>query len=144
MTDALGFSTLYDRNGHGQVEKITSPDPGPGVGEDPLITQFSYTNGMLTGEIAPDGTSQSWTYDATFNQLDKHVDQEGEVTLYAINGATGNIDKIQQVIGGEDGVGNTETNDLITSFTYTTGSDSKPIGQVKTVVDPLGRTTEFT
>jgi RHS repeat-associated protein len=144
-TDASGGETIYEYNDNGQVTSETDPDPD---GSGPLpapITNYSYDDfGNLVLETHPDGSTDTWTYDSVFNEPLTHKDQLNHWTLYTLDSTTGAFLAMQQVIGNIDGQGNSETDDLITTYSYTpepaTPSDP-PAGLVSTTTDPLGRVT---
>ncbi|MEQ8848700.1 peroxidase family protein [Botrimarina sp.] len=77
-----------------------------------------------------------YTYDDTFSQLTSMTDPLGHTTLYEVDPANGNRLSMTEVVGLPDAESG-ETDDLVTSFTYTAS------GQVDTVTDPLGRVTDF-
>ncbi|MEO1496632.1 MAG: RHS repeat-associated core domain-containing protein [Planctomycetota bacterium] len=93
--------------------------------------------GYLGGQAFSPAASQSFTYDATFNQLTSFTDELGRQTLYDIDATTGNRLSMRRVVGEIDDAVNQETNDLVTSYTYTT------LGLVDTMTDPLGRVTDY-
>jgi YD repeat-containing protein len=78
-----------------------------------------------------------YTYDAKFNQLTSATDELGHKTLYDLDSNTGNVLKTTRVVGALDAAINGETNDVVTSFTYTS------TGQVDLVTDALGRITDY-
>ena len=80
---------------------------------------------------------RNFTYDTAFSQLTSMTDELGRVTLYEIDPANGNTLSVTQVIGELDDAMNGETDDLITSFTYTVQ------GLVDLITDPLDRITDF-
>ncbi|MHB8953754.1 MAG: FG-GAP-like repeat-containing protein [Pirellulaceae bacterium] len=79
----------------------------------------------------------TFTYDETFNQLMSAIDELGRQTLYEIDPANGNRLSTRQVIGRLDSAANNETDDLLTTYTYTT------FGLLDAVTDPLGRMTDY-
>jgi RHS repeat-associated protein len=83
------------------------------------------------------GQPQTFTYDPTFNQLTSSVDELGHATLYEVDPVNGNRLAMREVIGQVDDASNGETDDLLTTFTYT------PQGLVDTITDPQGRLTDF-
>ncbi len=142
--DALGNVTSFERNADGLITTITQPDPD-GVGPlGPLVTQFEYdAQGNVTKIIHPDLTEESWTYDATFSRPTSHTDQLGRVTLWQIDSSNGLVVSVTEVVGQIDSLLNSETDDVTTSFAYTTGG-GVPAGLVETVTDPLGTVTSMT
>ncbi len=106
-TDAQGNATTYVRNALGEVTSETDPDPdGSGPLPAPVTTYTYDSHGNMTGETHPDGSTESLTYDSTFNQVTSHTDQLGQQTIYTINSSTGTVTAERQVIGQVDGVGN--------------------------------------
>ncbi|MDX1968590.1 MAG: RHS repeat-associated core domain-containing protein [Planctomycetaceae bacterium] len=145
ITDADGNTTLFSRNGYGQVTRMTGPDPtGP---DEAPVTEYEYDAlGNLLEMTLPDDSTREWTYDATWNVPDSYTDERGTLTLYDINATTGLTDEVRIVIGLIDDVSNGETDDIVTSYTYTPAPSSAydpPAGLVETVTDPLGRVTTF-
>ena len=69
VENALGYTTVYQRNANGQVTEMDQPDPATGqtfYGNTPIgpVTSYSYdAYGMLTGETDPDGREQDWLYE---------------------------------------------------------------------------------
>ena len=147
IEDPLGNVTVYERDSEGRPTRLTEPDPDGGGPLPAAVTEFSYdTLGNVTLIEYPDGTSESWTYNATFSRPTSYTDRRGNSTLYTVSFTTGLVFKIQQVIGQVDGVGNSETDDVVTSFVYTSApwvSSDPPAGLVSTMTDPLGRITSF-
>jgi RHS repeat-associated protein len=143
--DALGNVTTFERNADGLVTKLTQPDPdgtGP-LGQ--LVTRFEYdSRGNLTKRINPDFTIETWTYDPTFSNPTSYIDALGRRSLWSIDPATGLVLSMTQVVGAFDSSSNGETDDVTTSFTYTTGSGGVPAGLTATMTDALGRVTSYT
>jgi len=75
--------------------------------------------GQLTSLTLPDGTTEEWIYDDVFGKVTQHVDPLGRVTLYELDGETGDLLQEIQVVGERDSEANEETDDVITSYTYT-------------------------
>jgi RHS repeat-associated protein len=73
-----------------------------------------------------------YTYDSIFNQVTSETDELGRQTLYDIDPVTGNQRSVTRVVGAIGG-----SDDLVTQYTYT------PDGRIATMVDPLGRITEY-
>lgn len=76
------------------------------------------------------------TYDPQFNQLTLVIDPLGRQRLFELDPANGNTLTSIEVIGLPDTMSD-ETDDLVTSYTYTA------LDQIDTVTDPLGRITDF-
>ncbi|CAL9469548.1 putative T7SS-secreted protein [Streptomyces sp. enrichment culture] len=74
VTDPLGATTRYERNALGLPTAIT--DPLGGV----FHLEWS-VEGRLTRRTAPDGTTETWTYDGEGN-CTTHTDPLGGVTRY--------------------------------------------------------------
>ncbi|MEX2140344.1 MAG: RHS repeat-associated core domain-containing protein [Pirellulales bacterium] len=138
--DALDNITVWERNLDGQVVKLTEPDPGPAVGETPSITIYGYdSQGNLTSAVSADGATQSWEYHPTWNQVSRHVDQMLDETIFGFD-ARGNYNSERRVRGNVDGMGNTEVDDIVTTYHYTDGTTGVPAGLMDEMVDPMGRT----
>ena len=142
--DALGNVTVVDRDHEGRVTRLVQPDPdGQGAPE----TFFSYDDeGNLLAVAHPDGSTETWTYEPDFHQATSYTDRLGNLTLYEIDPVDGSLLAVQQVVGLIDDPSNGETDDVITSFTYTaapSGSGDPPAGLLQTLTDPLGRVTAF-
>jgi RHS repeat-associated protein len=112
-----------------------------------------------TGIVNTEGTAspRAYTFDPTFNQLASQTDDLGHQTLYQIDPANGNTLAQTMVVGQLDSPANGEMNDMVTTFTYTTGQENpqQPPGLIATktdtlhrvthvLYDALGRTTEIT
>jgi RHS repeat-associated protein len=143
VTDALGGVTRYERNGDGQRTKVVLPDPdadGP-LGE--LTTRFEYgERGRLTKVVHPDGTTQHWEYESTFGQLTRHIDELGHETLFTVDPTNGNTLTSRVIVGAND-LSSSESDDLVTTFTYTTSSDGVPAGLILTETDGRGHITRY-
>ena len=147
VTDALGNTTSYVRNGNGQVIEMVQPNPGSGQFGAP-VTRYQYdTSGDMTGETLPDGSSLAWQY-ATFNTyggpydaVTESIDELGHQTWYTINSATGDVTQVEQVLGSQKN----PAVDPITSYTYTPcqSSPNAPAGLVASQTDPRGIVTLY-
>ena len=147
VADSVGNVTSYEYNDLGLVMRTTQPDPdGQGVLAAP-VTEYDYdSNGNLIGITLPDESTQSWTYDTTFNKLTSFTDDLGRQTLYTLDPVTGNILSVRRVVSEVDDAQNGETDDLVTSYTYTvppSSSSDPPAGLVASETDPLGRVTRY-
>jgi RHS repeat-associated protein len=141
--DALGNVTTFGRSASGLVTQITRPDPDGAGPLGQLVTQLSYDGrGNVTRIINPDLTEEFWTYDPSFSRPTSFSDQLGRITLWNINPANGLVISTTDVVGQIDSLLNGETDDVTTSFTYTTGG-GVPAGLVSTMTDALGRVTSF-
>ncbi|MHB9004737.1 MAG: RHS repeat domain-containing protein, partial [Coriobacteriia bacterium] len=151
--DELGqwITIGYQRNAAGLVTKMTEAALSTGARE----TSYEYdTRRNLTKVTLPDGTqgdtdnpTKTWTYDATFNKATSFTDELGHQTLYTIDPQKGYVLTERRVIGLVDGEGNTETDDLVTTYTYTPAPQdpavNPPAGLIHTVTDPLNRVTDY-
>jgi RHS repeat-associated protein len=141
--DALGNVTTFGRSASGLVTQITRPDPDGAGPLGQLVTQLSYDGrGNVLQVTNPDGTEEFWTYDPSFSRPTSFSDQLGRITLWNINPANGLVISTTDVVGQIDSLLNGETDDVTTSFTYTTGG-GVPAGLVSTMTDALGRVTSF-
>ena len=76
VTDPLGNTTTYTRDGLGSVVAVTDP-----LGQR---TSLQWTvEGQLAARTGPDGTSETWEYDGEGN-LVEHTDPLGQVTRIQI------------------------------------------------------------
>jgi len=124
-----GQTTRYLRNAKGQTLKTIEPDPDDDGPLTSSITTYDYDgNGNPIQTTLSDGSSRQWEYDEQWNAVTKYVDELGNVTLYAVDADTGNVASQTIIVGELDGFGNTETDDLVTSYTYTDSNDNTLIG----------------
>ncbi|GAB6188118.1 RHS repeat-associated core domain-containing protein [Thermopirellula anaerolimosa] len=142
--DGEGHATRYVRNAAGQVVQVIEPDPdGPG----PLtsaVTSYEYDHkGNRIKMVLPDGGVRRWEYDYTWNAVTKHVDERGITTLYTIDPQTGYVLQTRVVVGQVDSPSNGQTDDVVTTYTYTDASDNTLIGLVETETDALGTVTRY-
>ena len=93
--------------------------------------------GYLGGQTFSPVQQRTFTYDEIFNQLVLSTDELGREILQDLDTNTGNVMKRTQVMGERDSVENGETDDLITTMTYT------QFGLIDTMTDPLGRVTDY-
>jgi RHS repeat-associated protein len=91
----------------------------------------------LSPAVAPINVQRQYTYDTKFNQLTSVTDELGRKILYDLDTNTGNILKSTRIVGQLDSTINGETNDIATSYTYTS------TGQLNTVTDALGHITDY-
>jgi hypothetical protein len=91
-------------------------------------TWAGYSVGLTTDKDPVE--QRQYTYDTKFNQLTSVTDELGHKTLYDLDINTGNVLKTTRVVGLLDTT-STETDDVITSYTYTS------TGQVDLVTDAL-------
>jgi hypothetical protein len=99
-----------------------SPQDGQSWGIDNLRVN------QLTGLIpaaAPINVQRQYTYDTVFNQLTSVTDELGHKTLYNLDTNTGNVLKTTRIVGQLDTLTNSETDDIVTQYTYMP-SDTSP------------------
>jgi RHS repeat-associated protein len=159
-TDILGKQSLkiYTLNAAGELiqQGITNKLPlSNTTGQATTFEMFEDLNGSGTPElllkvsdsqigvvknisVLPQVTTyaKSYTYDAKFNQLTSETDELGRKSLYDLDTNTGKVLKTTHIVGQLD-VTSGETNDVITSYTYTTK------GWLNTVTDALGHVTDY-
>lgn len=118
---------IGDVNGDGRLDVITSH------------REDNYVLVMLTSSSRDDDDPQppAYLYDAVFSQLTGMTDELGREVLYEIDPANGDRLSMTQVMGERDSVGNGETDDLVTRYTYLAN------GLIDTVTDPLGHVTDY-
>jgi RHS repeat-associated protein len=80
--------------------------------------------------------TKSYTYDSKFNQLTSVTDELGRKTLYDLDSNTGKVLKNTRVVGQLDTTSN-ETDDIVTSYTYTNK------GWLDTITDALAHVTDY-
>jgi FG-GAP-like repeat len=101
------FQTLADINGDGTPELLMNVSGGQiGVVKNKTVASQTVT------------LTRSYTYDSRFNQLTSETDELGRKTLYDLDANTGKVLKTTHVIGQLD-TSSGETNDVVTSYTYT-------------------------
>lgn len=81
------------------------------------------------------GSPPQFSYDTNFNQLIGSTDELGRITLYEVDPTNGNRRSIRRVVGEVDSVENRQSNDLVTTYVYTSN------GLLDMVTDDLGRIT---
>ncbi|MEM6472621.1 MAG: RHS repeat-associated core domain-containing protein, partial [Planctomycetota bacterium] len=145
VEDALGNVTTWERNDAGYPTKLTAPDPdGAGPLASP-VTEFEYDDANnLTKVTYPDLTTKTWEYDTDWNRPTKFTDADGNVTNYTVD-SSGNFTQVERIIGAKDDAFNGETDDIVTSMTYTsnpTAVDQLPGGMILTMTDPRGNVTD--
>jgi RHS repeat-associated protein len=142
--DGEGQTTRYIRNAAGQVVQVIEPDPD---GEGPLtpsITRYEYdSKGNRIKMVLPDGGIRRWEYDPQWNVVTKYIDERGITTLYKIDSQTGYVLESRIVVGQVDSPGNSESDDVVTHYTYTDANDGTLIGLVETETDALGTVTRY-
>jgi RHS repeat-associated protein len=152
---ALGGTGVYTATPEGLLIGLTEPV----VDSDPTHTEYQNVDTTIfrvfethnqTGDAVAIGlfggfigggfggvARQFFTYDPNFSQPTSYVDGQGNRFLYDVDPANGNRTKSTRVVGNIDSVANGETNDLVSSMSYTTQ------GLVDTMTDPLGRVTDY-
>jgi RHS repeat-associated protein len=121
---------LADINGDGTAELLLSVQNRVTGGYDlGVIDNRSVLRETIT-------LTKSYAYDSKFNKLTSATDELGRKTLYDLDSNTGNILKTTRVVGQLDTISG-ETNDVITSYTYTS------TGQVDLVTDALLHITDY-
>ena len=108
------------------IKKQDPPKPGKDDGNDdkPPIVQRAH---------GPDDFAtlpRRFTFDPKFSQLESATDELGRQTLYEIDSDNGNTMSVTQVMGELDSADNSETDDLVTRYTYTSH------GQIDTMTNP--------
>jgi RHS repeat-associated protein len=144
VTDDDGNVTTFTRNAQGRPLTRTDPDEED-EGEPGDTTEYTYdARGNLTLIEYPDSTTEVWTYHSTYNVPLTYTNRNGDQTVYTYDGF-GNLSTMRQIIDVLDTVGNGQTNDLVTSYTYTTAGSNPtlPRGLLRTVTDSLGRQTSY-
>jgi RHS repeat-associated protein len=145
-------------SGYGVSGIVTLPGQGDGtfgtalmsdIGENPQFVSVAdldddkdldlVTVGVYTGTayVGLNGTPRPvlprrYTYDSVFNQVTSETDELGRQKIYEIDPLTGNQLSMTQVVGEIGG-----SDDVTTRYTYMSN------GLVDTIVDPLGRITDY-
>ena len=102
-----------------------------------LPASYSNNSSSYNSTSFRNTSTKSYTYDSVFNQLTSVTDELGRKTLYDLDTNTGNVLKTTRIVGLLDSTINGETNDVVTSYTYTS------TGQVDTVTDALLHITDY-
>lgn len=132
QTDPSGFTLARtDLADAGLYSVIVRARNGTSTGDYTLTIQGIDRDSVNTG------LPRRFTYDDVFNQITSMTDELGHQTIYEIDPANGNQLSMREVLGAVDNATNGETDDLITSFTYTN------FGLIDRTTDPLGRVTDF-
>ena len=133
--------TLWERDSNGRATKLTLPDPdGPSYPVQSQIFTFVH-DGMenVTSATAPDGSTETWTFDSIFNRPTSYTDQIARKEIYTIDGF-GNMTGLRKVQGAQVDPAGGENDDIVWTFTYTTSGVK---GLLDVVTDPLGHTTDY-
>jgi uncharacterized protein RhaS with RHS repeats len=94
---------------------MVQPDPDGGGPLTAPMTQYQYdTNGNLTQITFPDNSTQTWTYNTTFNKPTSFTDELGHQTIYTLDSLNGNTLSVRKVVGQVDPQGG-ESDDVVTS-----------------------------
>jgi len=147
-TNPVGGEVVIEKDGNARTlgRTITDPDGAGPLGD--LVTSFERdeTGNLLTRTNA-DNTSESYTYDAVWNTPTSFTDAENRQTFFTVDQTTGLNTEIIQVVGNKDDGVNLETDDIVTTYTFTDGTGATaalPVGLVLTQTDALGRVTKNT
>lgn len=146
--DALGNITIYERDENGLLTKLILPDPD-GENGPAVLPVYEYTydsRGNMLTETLPDSSVRTWEYHPTWNQATKYTNANGNVTLYTYDTSYPLILSETRVIGLIDDEINLETDDLTTSFIYTSDPilpTDPPRGLTESIIAPDGVVTEF-
>jgi len=141
----LGDGTFADDQrfsvGEGPSSVTTGDFNGDGIIDLATANRDSSDVSVLLG-LAGSGTAMNFhprkfTYDPLYSQLTSVTDELGRQTLNTLDPANGNHLATRQVVGQVDSIDNGETDDLLSTFTYTSR------GQIDMITDPLGRITQF-
>jgi hypothetical protein len=138
---------LPERDGHGQVTKLTEPDPDGAGPEGSHQTLYQYdAQGNLTQITYPESTPQvpvveSWVYDPTWNVPTSHTDVRGNVTEYTLDPANGLVLEERRVVGEVDDGANGETDDVVTDFQYTAAPGDPSARRTRKATTPNTSTT---
>jgi RHS repeat-associated protein len=123
----IGIAQDYDRSFQKHVISYTTPS----TASKPSGYDYGFDY------VFKNKATKSYTYDSVFNQLTSVTDELGHQTLYTLDATTGNVLKTTHIIGQLDSATNNETNDVVTSYTYTSS------GQLDTIVDALQHITDY-
>ena len=135
-TNGIEIFSTYDSNGL-LLQRIENNSNTSSV--DYRQTLYEYdARGNLTLVTYPDNSTESWTYDGTFDQVTSYTDPLGNVTLYTVDSVTGLTTSARQVVGELDSPQNGETDDVVTFYAY--NADKRLVS----VTDALGFVTAYT
>ena len=93
-TDPGSLTQTWVRDSHGQVTSYTD--------QRGLTTTYTYVYGTYNSTLGggdgdlvemtnPDGSTETYAYDSTFNEVDKSVDEDGNVTTSVISTTNGDV-----------------------------------------------------
>jgi hypothetical protein len=105
----IGIAQDYDRSFQKHAISYTTPSDASKSSDYGYGYNFVFQN----------KATKSYTYDSVFNQLTSVTNELGHQTLYTLDATTGKVLKTTHVIGRLDSVTNNETDDVVTSYTYT-------------------------
>ena len=135
-TNGIEIFSTYDSNGL-LLQRTENNSNTSSV--DYRQTLYEYdARGNLTLVTYPDNSTESWTYDGTFDQVTSYTDPLGNVTLYTVDSVTGLTTSARQVVGEVDDLQNGETDDVVTLYAY--NADKRLVS----VTDALGFVTAYT
>jgi RHS repeat-associated protein len=130
-----GYRGMADLDGNGNLDLLWELPSDATIG---ITKDYNFVQRYTTKRIDTISTKavKSYTYDSVFNQLTSVTDELGRKTLYNLDTNTGNVLKTTRIVGLLDTTSG-ETNDIITSYTYTS------TGQLNLVTDALGHITDY-
>ena len=89
MTDANGDVTTYTHDSMGNVTSTTTSNPSTSGGST-VTTSTTYNSGDKPTLIDyPDGTTETWEYDSTFDMPIQYKNRQGYITNYTLDPGTG-------------------------------------------------------
>jgi YD repeat-containing protein len=135
VTNPQGKVTTFQINNENLVVSRTDPDPDDGGPQTAPVTTNDYDAKLNLALIHyPDGSTEGWGYDSTFNRLTTYQNRRGKIINFTVNPANGDHTQITQVNEGG-------SNNSVWSFTYTTTGIK---GLVLTMTDPRAFQTSYT
>jgi YD repeat-containing protein len=91
LNNELNYQTLTERNGAGQVVRLTQADPdGSGALTSPVTTFGFDANGNRVYQQNPDASTKTWTYTTAFNQIASATDELSRVQSFSYD-TSGNL-----------------------------------------------------
>lgn len=144
---SIGATTTYERDSNGLVTDAYLPDPTSGTASVHYVYAYN-GDGQLTSVTYPTVGSvtatEAWTYNSS-GYVTSYTDQVSRVTKYTPD-TRGNVLSIRRVVGNDDTIVTSESDDVVTSFTYSsapTGTQQLPGGLVLTMTDPKSNQTVY-
>ena len=135
-TNGIEIFSTYDSNG---LLLQRTENNSNTLHVDYRQTLYEYdARGNLTLVTYPDGSTERWTYDGTFDQVTSYTDPLGNRTIYTVDSVTGLTTSARQVVGEVDDLQNGETDDVVTLYAY--NADKRLVS----VTDALGFVTAYT